>query len=79
MRVRMNNVIFLVMRVESLDDKIILYTFPDGKSLTLYVSNEEERDSILQGLYLEGFLDIKSEWLQEGEEYEKGLLLQDLL
>lgn len=63
MRVRMNNVIFLVMRVESLDDKIILYTFPDGKSLTLYVSNEEERDSILQGLYLEGFLDIKSEWL----------------
>lgn len=59
----MNNVIFLVMKVESSGEKIILYTFPDGKSLTLYVSNEEERDSILQGLYLEGFLDIKSEWL----------------
>lgn len=64
MRVRIANEILLVKQVECLDTKIVLHTFSDDqKEIILNVLDEAERDAILQGLYLEGFLEVKLEWL----------------
>ncbi len=64
MRVRIANEILLVKQVECLDTKIVLHTFSDDqKEIILNISDEAERDAILQGLYLEGFLEVKLEWL----------------
>ena len=64
MRVRIANEILLVKQVECLDTEIVLHTFSDDQEeIILNISDEAERDAILQGLYLEGFLDVKLEWL----------------
>lgn len=64
MRVRIANEILLVKQVECLDTEIVLHTFSDDqKEIILNISDEAERDAILQGLYLEGFLEVKLEWL----------------
>lgn len=64
MRVRIANEILLVKQVECLDTEIVLHTFSDDqKEIILNVLDEAERDAILQGLYLEGFLEVKLEWL----------------
>lgn len=64
MRVRIANEILLVKQVECLDTKIVLHTFfDDQEEIILNISDEAERDAILQDLYLEGFLDVKLEWL----------------